>query len=106
MPWTIQLDSSKNNQRDAKQVQMKGRRSQQWSSKKKVFLKISQNSQENPCARVSFLAHVFPCEFCEMFKNTFFTEHLQTTASGKVCEVHEKNSLKTLNKTCNKQREW
>ena len=21
------------------------------------------------------------CEFCEIFKNTFFTEHLQTTAS-------------------------
>ena len=23
----------------------------------------------------------FYCEFCEIFKNTFFTEHLQTTAS-------------------------
>ena len=22
------------------------------------------------------LAHVFSCEFCEIFKNTFFTEHL------------------------------
>ena len=21
------------------------------------------------------------CEFCEIYKNTFFTEHLQTTAS-------------------------
>ena len=27
------------------------------------------------------LAQVFSCEFCEIFKNTFFTEHLQTTAS-------------------------
>ena len=27
-------------------------------------------------------AQVFPCEFCEFSKNTFFTEHLQTTASG------------------------
>ena len=28
------------------------------------------------------LAQVFPCEFCEVFKNTFFTEHLRMTASG------------------------
>ena len=27
------------------------------------------------------LAQVFSCEFCEIFKNTFFTEHLWTTAS-------------------------
>ena len=54
---------------------------------KKVFLKISQNSQENTCARVSFLiksqaeacnfikketmAQVFSYEFCEISKNTF-----------------------------------
>ena len=45
-----------------------------------VFLKISQNSQENTCTRVLFLTklkketmeHVFPCEFCEIFKNTYF----------------------------------
>ena len=65
--------------------------------KKKVFLEISQNSQKNICARASFLvklqasacnfvkkealAHVFFCEFCEISRNTFFTEHLQATAS-------------------------
>ena len=27
------------------------------------------------------LAVVFSCEFCEISKNTFFTEHLWTTAS-------------------------
>ena len=56
---------------------------------KKVFLEISQNSQENTCARVSFLnfikkealAQVFSCEFCEISKNTFFTEYIWTTAS-------------------------
>ena len=60
---------------------------------KKVFLKISQNSQENTCARVSLLiklqawdsnlikTRMFFCEFCKIFKNTFFTEHLQTTDS-------------------------
>ena len=27
---------------------------------------------------------VLSCEICEIFKNTFFEEHLQTTASGGV----------------------
>ena len=27
------------------------------------------------------LVQVFSCEFCEMFKNTIFTEHLWATAS-------------------------
>ena len=61
---------------------------------KKVFLEISQNSQENTCGRVSFLvssacsfienetlAQVLCCEFCEISKNNFFTEHLRVTAS-------------------------
>ena len=53
---------------------------------KKVFLEISQNSQENTCVRASFLikhqacnfikkealAQVFSCEFCEISKSTFF----------------------------------
>ena len=68
---------------------------------KKVFLNISQNSQENSCARISFLiklqalkltteftnhycnfikkdtlARVSSCEFCEIFKNTFLIEYL------------------------------
>ena len=60
-----------------------------------VFFEILQNSQENFCARVSFiiklqilvlwhsgtLAQEFSCEFCEISKNTFFTEHFRTTAS-------------------------
>ena len=28
------------------------------------------------------LAQVFSSEFCEIFKNTFFTEHLRTAASN------------------------
>ena len=49
----------------------------QRCSVKMVFLEISQNLQENTCARVSFLiklqtlAQVFSCEFCEISKNTF-----------------------------------
>ena len=52
---------------------------------KMVFLEISQNSQEKTCARINFikkktLAQVFSCQFCEISKNTFFTEHLWTIA--------------------------
>ena len=44
----------------------------QGCSVKKVFLEISQNSQESACARVSFLIKlVFSCEFCETSKITF-----------------------------------
>ena len=28
------------------------------------------------------LTQVFSCEFCEIYKNTFFTEHLRAIASG------------------------
>ena len=64
----------------------------QKCSVKKVFLKISQNSQENTCVRISFLirlhvesstfikqgnpAQVFTFKFCEVFKNSSFIEHL------------------------------
>ena len=58
-----------------------------------MFLKISQNSQQNACARVSFLinlifikkdtlAEVFSCEFCEIFKNTFFYRKPPVAASA------------------------
>ena len=58
---------------------------------KKMFLKISKNSQENNCARVSFLIKDIEkeagtgasYEFWEISKNTFFTEYLLTTASAK-----------------------
>ena len=48
----------------------------QRCSVRKVFIEISQNSQESTCARVSFtkketLTPVFSSEFCEIFKNTF-----------------------------------
>ena len=65
-------------------------------SVRKVFLEILQNSQENTCSRVSFLiklkastcnvikkealTQMFFCEFCEIFRNTFFIEHLPGTA--------------------------
>ena len=64
-------------------------------SVKKVFLKISQNTGENICARVSFLiklqadacefikketlAQVFSCEFSEIFQRNLFP---QNTSGG------------------------
>ena len=57
-----------------------------------MLLKISQNLHENTCSRVSVLiklfikkdtqAQVFSCEFCEIFKSTFFTEDFWATASA------------------------
>ena len=63
-----------------------------------MLLKISQILQGNTCARVSFLikfqasaynffkketlVQVFSCKFYDIFKNTFFTEHLWTVVSG------------------------
>ena len=56
---------------------------------KREFLEFSQNSQENTCARVSFLiklqsyfkkdtlTQVFSCEFCEISRKAFFAEHLR-----------------------------
>ena len=50
---------------------------------KKLFFGILQNSQEDTCATASFSIklQVFSYEFCEIFKNTFFTKHLWATAS-------------------------
>ena len=60
-------------------------------SVKKVFLETSQNSRENTCSSVSFLiklqarsetllkktlAQVLSCEFCEISRTPFLTEHL------------------------------
>ena len=57
-----------------------------------MFLEISQNSQENTCARISdlqleTLALAFYCEFCEIYQNTFSTEHLWTIASKFITEL-------------------
>ena len=45
---------------------------------KKVFLEISQNSQENVCARVSFLNKV--AGLTNFLRAFFLTEHLRVTA--------------------------
>ena len=46
------------------------------------------------------LAQVFSCEFCKISKNTFFTEHLRTTAS-EYNKANENWSLESVqNQTC------
>ena len=71
--------------------------SHQGCSVKKVFLEISSNSQEYTSAKVAILSpatllkkrlwhRCFPVNFFEVFKNTFVTEHLWTTAS--VVSIH------------------
>ena len=87
----------------------------QTRSVKKMFLEISQNSQENTCAKVYFLiianvacnfikketlAQVFSCEFCEIYKNTFFHRTPLVAASGSqnnvqriICAEERKNSV-------------
>ena len=70
--------------------------------KKKVSLKISQNSQENTCEEET-LAQVFFCEFCDVFKNTFFAELLRccnniTDEGSKIEFLASQSSLDQLMK--------
>ena len=80
--------------------------------KKKLFLKISQISQENTCVGVSFFNNVagpqactfikkrlqhrcFSAKFAKFFKNTYFEGHLQETASIK-CNSHTQDKKLAL----------
>ena len=65
---------------------------------KKVFLEISQNSQENTCEACNFikkesLAQAFTCEFCGNSKKTFFYRTAPVTASD-MFKVNNRNSRK------------
>ena len=74
-----------------------------------MFLKITQNSQENNYTGVTFIiklqvssrqketpAHVFPYEFCDIFKNTNFVEHLRVAASRKTLKQKDVADNKVL----------
>ena len=79
-------------------VSKSNRESHRKFSIKNVFLDISQNYQENTCARDSFiiklqifgpqlylkkeiLAQALSCAFCVISMTNFFTKHLRTTAT-------------------------
>ena len=79
-----------------------------WLSVKKMFLEVSLNSQENTCAKVSFLqpqacnfikieslTQVFSCQFCKQFYNKclFWRTSLVTT-SVKACNFTKKRLCK------------
>ena len=65
-------------------------------SVKKVFLEISQNSQENTCAscrpatllKKESLALVFSCKFCEISQNNFLYRTPLVTAAEENCFTH------------------
>ena len=67
--------------------------------KKKVFLEISQNSQENTFVRVcnfikkEALTQLFSYKFHEIFQNTFFTEHIRVEAMSRNNVSIEKNQF-------------
>ena len=66
----------------------------QKCSVKNVLLKIPQIHRRTPqdCnfIKKETLVQVFSCEFCEIFKDTFFTEYFWTTASIHL-EIHLKS---------------
>ena len=64
-----------------------------------MFLEISQSSEENNWTKVSFLirlAQVFFCEFNEISKIIFFTEHLLLSKLLSKYEDPSKNCCKTI----------
>ena len=69
----------------------------QRCSVKKVFLRISQNSQENTCVsnfmKKETLAQVFFCEFCEISKNTLLnrTPPMSAFVFNDFCPVYSFN---------------
>ena len=70
------------------------------SIKKKLFLRISQYSQENTCwslflitlqtsgqTQTQVSTQMFSFEYCGIFKNTYFEKHLRTTAFDAVTRI-------------------
>ena len=96
-------------------------------SVEQVFLKISQNSQENTCPRVSFLlklqappatllkkriwSRCFPVNFAKFLRTTFFIEHIWWLLLKKVCRSTQNMFFTHYNQsntfcwlTCRKQK--
>ena len=85
------------------------RSSHRRCSIKKVFLEISQNLQENTCARVSFLIKLqawpttllkkrlwqrcFPVNFVKFLRRPFFTEHLRWLLLKTLLRIFEQTNF-------------
>ena len=85
------------------------RRSHQRCSRKKSALKnITKFTGKHLCIRPATLLkkrlwHMFSCEFCEIFKNTFFAEHLGPKGNHRRCSVKKsviKNFVNFTGKHC------
>ena len=63
------------------------RSSHRRCSRKKVFLNISQYSQVI-FIKEETLTQVFSCEYCEIFKETYFEKHLRTATSRGFTSSH------------------
>ena len=93
----FQVESKNENQQLSVIAIIKDSRSshQRCSVKKGVLKNFAKFTEKHLCQSLYFnkvaeacnfikketLAQVLSCEFCEIFKNTFFTEHLWATAS-------------------------
>ena len=73
--------------------------------KKGVLRNFTKFTGKGLCQSLSFkkatMAQEFSCEFCDISKNTFFTEHLWTTASvtlhiSRYCCTRTRNFSKTI----------
>ena len=71
---------------------------------KKLFFKILQYSQDNTCVFQAFRqlyqkdtpAQVFSCEYCGIFKNTYFVEHLPIVFCAQWMQVDLRFSQRLL----------
>ena len=50
-------------------------RERRYSVRKGILINFAIFTGKHPYRSVYFLFFVFSCEFCEIYKNTFFTEH-------------------------------
>ena len=76
-------------------------------SVKKAFFEISQNSQENACARVSFLKkrlwhRCFPVNFATFLRTFFLTEHLRWL----LLTFQSESTLYSFRASCSKQAQY
>ena len=84
---------------DSKEKECLCRGSRPKGSLKMMLREISQNSQENICAEISFL--VRSCEFCNTCNITFFAEQHWTTASEYSSINSSERSTVLVNETVN-----
>ena len=74
---------------------------------KKAFLEISQNSQENTCATVSFLKkrlwqRYFPVNFEKFVRTHFLTEHLRWL----LLAFQNESTVCSFRTSCSKQAQY